>query len=184
MSLTDLASLGSFISGLAVLVSLVFLYFQLRQVNQQVRQAELNQQASITEARATRVMTSFITQLTADISVAVGKGLSGAEDITALELQEFNAWLTVQLVSAEASYYQNANGMLGEAANFSFIESAKQLLSRPGYRAAWRRRRMSFHEDFRLFMDRILEDTAQAPPADVLAQWKEDIAAELCPKED
>lgn len=33
MSRSDLASLGSFVSGFAVLVSLVFLYFQLRQMN-------------------------------------------------------------------------------------------------------------------------------------------------------
>jgi hypothetical protein len=40
MSLSDLASLGSFVSGVAVLVSLVFLYFQLRQMNAQVLQTE------------------------------------------------------------------------------------------------------------------------------------------------
>ena len=45
MSLSDLAALGSFVSGLAVLVSLIFLYFQLRQVNRQVRQSEKNQLA-------------------------------------------------------------------------------------------------------------------------------------------
>jgi hypothetical protein len=39
MSLSDLAALGSFVSGLGVLVSLVFLYFQLRQIGVQVKQA-------------------------------------------------------------------------------------------------------------------------------------------------
>jgi hypothetical protein len=42
MSLSDLASLGSFVSGAAVLVSPVFLYFQLRQLSGQVKQAEKN----------------------------------------------------------------------------------------------------------------------------------------------
>src|SRR5215469_13035796 len=54
MSLSDLASLGSFVSGVAVLASLVFLYFQLRQIGLQVKQAEKNQQASIRQARVTR----------------------------------------------------------------------------------------------------------------------------------
>ena len=54
MSLSDLASLGSFVSGLAVLISLVLLFFQLRQLNQQVRQTERNQQASIRHGRITR----------------------------------------------------------------------------------------------------------------------------------
>jgi hypothetical protein len=37
MTLSDLAALGSFVSGLAVLVSLIFLWFQLRQMNEQIR---------------------------------------------------------------------------------------------------------------------------------------------------
>jgi len=44
MTRSDLASLGSFASGFAVLVSLIFLYFQLRLVNRQVLQAERQQQ--------------------------------------------------------------------------------------------------------------------------------------------
>ena len=43
MLLNDLASIGSFTSGVAVLISLVFLCFQLRQVNAQVVLAEKNQ---------------------------------------------------------------------------------------------------------------------------------------------
>jgi hypothetical protein len=40
MSLSQLAEIGSFTSGVAILASLIFLYFQLRQINQQVKQAE------------------------------------------------------------------------------------------------------------------------------------------------
>ena len=43
MSLSQLAEIGSFTSGVAILASLIFLYFQLRQINQQVKQAEKNQ---------------------------------------------------------------------------------------------------------------------------------------------
>ena len=56
MSLTDLASLGSFISGVAVLLSLIFLYYQLRQLRAQVRQAEKYQQTLVKQARTSRVM--------------------------------------------------------------------------------------------------------------------------------
>lgn len=48
MSLTDLASLGSFVSAVAVLISLVYLSLQ-------VKQAERNQQASIRATRVTRI---------------------------------------------------------------------------------------------------------------------------------
>src|SRR5690348_18217117 len=55
MTLSDLASLGSFISGFAVLVSLIFLYFQLRQISEQVNQTERNQRALMQQGRANRV---------------------------------------------------------------------------------------------------------------------------------
>ncbi len=48
-SLTDLASVGSLISSVAVLISLIYLALQ-------VRQAEKNQQASIRQGRATRAV--------------------------------------------------------------------------------------------------------------------------------
>jgi hypothetical protein len=55
MSLSDLASLGSFVSGFAVLISLIFLYFQLRQVNRQVRQAEINQRSLVGQTRTAQM---------------------------------------------------------------------------------------------------------------------------------
>lgn len=60
MSLSDLASLGSFISALAVLISLIFLYFQLRQLAVQVKQAEKNQQAAIQQSRNHRRIDMFM----------------------------------------------------------------------------------------------------------------------------
>jgi hypothetical protein len=56
MSLSDLASIGSFVSGFAVLVSLIFLYFQLRQIHAQVLQEEKNQQAANRAVRTSRIV--------------------------------------------------------------------------------------------------------------------------------
>jgi len=49
MSLSDLASLGSFVAGFAVLTSLVYLALQ-------VRQSERNQQISIRHSRVSRTV--------------------------------------------------------------------------------------------------------------------------------
>ena len=49
MSLSDWASIGSLVSSIAVLISLIYLALQ-------VRQAERNQQASIRQGRATRMV--------------------------------------------------------------------------------------------------------------------------------
>jgi hypothetical protein len=49
MSLSDLASLGSFVSGFAVLLSLIYLALQ-------VRQTKRNQQIAIRHSRASRIV--------------------------------------------------------------------------------------------------------------------------------
>ena len=49
MSLSDLASLGSFVSGLAVMISLIYLAVQ-------IRQAERNQKAMIQQGRTARMV--------------------------------------------------------------------------------------------------------------------------------
>jgi hypothetical protein len=49
MSLSDLASLGSFVSGFAVLISLIYLSLQ-------VRQTKRNQQIAIRHSRASRIV--------------------------------------------------------------------------------------------------------------------------------
>jgi hypothetical protein len=49
MSLSDLASLGSFVNGLAVLISLIYLALQVRQTNR-------NQQIAIRHIRASRIV--------------------------------------------------------------------------------------------------------------------------------
>jgi hypothetical protein len=81
MSLSDLASLGSLVSGVAVPVSLVFLYFQVRQVNQQVRQAEKNQRATIAQVRASRTAEMAMQQTDPAVATAFRKAMAGAEDL-------------------------------------------------------------------------------------------------------
>jgi len=74
MTLSDLAALGSFISELAVLISLFFLYFQLRQVNVQAQQAERTQQATIRHTRAARIVDIALASAELSWADAVRKG--------------------------------------------------------------------------------------------------------------
>jgi hypothetical protein len=53
MSLSDLASLGSFVSGVAVVATLVFLGLQMRQTN-------LNQRALMQQGRSARTADSML----------------------------------------------------------------------------------------------------------------------------
>src|SRR5215469_15950492 len=89
MSLSDLASVGSLVSGVAVLVSLVLLYFQLRQLNQQVRQAERNQQASIRHSRVTRGVDIQLARLGPGVAEAWRHGSQSPDEVTQAELGQF-----------------------------------------------------------------------------------------------
>ena len=74
MLLAELASLGSFVSGMGVLLSLIFLYFQVRQVTAQMRLAEKNQQALIQQDRYSRITETNLTTMDPIIAEAVARG--------------------------------------------------------------------------------------------------------------
>ena len=85
MSLSDLASIGSLVSGMAVLVSLIFLYIQLREIHSQVLQAEKNQRAMMNQGVISRGVSIGVFLIQPQINY-VGKAvLSGEPVITATE---------------------------------------------------------------------------------------------------
>ena len=131
MSLSDLAALGSFISGFAVLVSLVFLYFQLRQIGAQVRQAERNQRAIIQQARATRSADTTLRLSEAGISQAYNKGIRGDDDISLGELHQFQTLFRSLVLTAEDSFIQHNDKMMSDTAFNSFMIGIRNIWSEP-----------------------------------------------------
>ena len=61
MSLSELAEIGSLISGVSIMTSVIFLYYQLRQINRQVKQTQKNQQSANRQGRATRTVGIVLT---------------------------------------------------------------------------------------------------------------------------
>jgi hypothetical protein len=177
MSLSDLASLGSFVSGVAVLASLVFLYFQLRQVNLQVRQTERNQQALIRQNRATRVVDLNMRRAEASLIDAIRKGQNGDDDITPTELAQYRYNCVAMFFNLEDTYYQHEEGLLNDAAFTSFVLGLRSLFGQMGMQVMWETNRPSFPADFVQFIDKIIAETRVAPPVDALAIWKAAIAA-------
>src|SRR5215469_16965844 len=112
MTLSDLASLGSFVSGLAVLVSLIFLYFQVRQATQLVRQAEKNQQATIRQERASRTVAISMGASDPSLADAAYKALTGAKDISATQIMQFGRLAHALFTGYQASFYQHQDGLL------------------------------------------------------------------------
>jgi len=176
MSLSDLASLGSFVSGVAVLISLVFLYFQLRQVNAQVRQAERNQRALLQHGRAGRAAdTNFELANRAELLSRVALG---DRAVTGDDFRRFHYVSQAIFFGFEDTYYHHCQGMLDDASFESSLASMRAWLAMPGSRAWWRTTREWREPGFRAVVDALEEAAPLGPRADIVVVWKEELARE------
>jgi hypothetical protein len=172
MSLTDLASLGSFVSAVAVLISLIYLSLQ-------VKQAERNQQASIRATRVTRIVDIYMRLAEPELADAVIKASECAKDLTDRQIRQFAFYCGARFYNAEDSFNQFQEGLLNQVTFDSMVGGLRTSLAEPGMRAFYKRQRARFGRDFVEFADKLLAETALSPPIDSVAQWRADIAAEL-----
>ena len=178
MTLSDLASIGSLISGLAVLASLVFLYFQLRQMNAQAQQTERNQLAAIRLGRVAQRIDVNIALMKPSAADAYLKGMSGAEDITSTQYAQFIAYCRCIFAAGQDGFSQHKSGLVDDADFEILKQSMKIWLSSPGVRLAWKNIRSLYSTDFVELMDQAMASISASPPVDPYARWKIEIAAE------
>jgi len=178
MSLSDLASLGSFVSGLAVVVTLIFLLLQMRQ-------SDRNQRAMIQQARAARMVDMnfhFSDPVTAEL---LQKGRAG-EITSDIELNRFRSVFLAMTYSMEDTFLHFQSGLIGHAEFESFRERMKRAFGPPGMRVLWAETRELHGPEFRAFIDDAARVAATLPiPASVLSgapdqmeRWRAAIALE------
>ena len=179
VSLSDLASVGNFISSVAVVASLVFLYFQVRQVGEQVKLAEKSARAVIAQERLNRI-SSIQMQAAEEPSLADAsfRGMAGAE-LTPTQFNQFRAFAVARFLNSEDSYFQHKNGLLSDEAFATFERTFAAALRQPGVRVMWKRARDGFEPEFVAYTDRIMTQQPVVPPGDAFTQWKADLVAEL-----
>jgi hypothetical protein len=180
MSLSDLASLGTLISGVAVLVSLVFLYQQLRQIGAQIEQAEKNQRASIRAERTSRTVDNIQTFAEPSTADAVFKGMSADEDMSLTQIRQFALYCACRFYNLEDAYSQHADGLLDETAFANMTATLKNGFTQPGMRVGWRIFRTQFGADgdFVAFVDALLAETPLAGIGNPASGWRASLAAE------
>ena len=172
MAFSDLASIGTVISAVAVVISLVYLASQ-------VRQARIHQQAAIRTERATRLAMMNTAAEEPSIAVAISKGAQGSDDITATQYAQFAHFCRASFYNAEDTYFQHKQGLISDEAFASFVASVQGGAARaPGMRAGWIQFRGLFVSEFAEWMDRTLAHAQIAPPIDNFAQWRTLVDAE------
>jgi hypothetical protein len=172
MSLSDLASLGSFVSSFAVLISLIYLALQ-------VRQTKRNQQIAIRHSRATRVVELHLAL--ADVAVADAwlHGSGNPQQITQTQVSQFINLCRALFFHFEDSFYQREEGLLNDDAFETVVAGVRLSARSPGFRAAWKVARPNFGGRFLAFMDGVVAGSAGEPPLDLsLEAWKAAFASE------
>jgi hypothetical protein len=166
MTLTDLASVGSFVSGFAVLTSIIYLALQ-------VRQSERNQQISIRHSRVSRIVELELALADPAVAPAWLHGSENPQKITQTELSQFTNLCRAFFFHFEDSFYQREEGLLNDAAFETVVAGARLLARRPGVRAAWKLARPNFGGRFLEFMDGVVADSAAEPAVDLSVDaWK------------
>jgi hypothetical protein len=178
MSLSDLAALGSFVSGFAVLISLVFVYFQLRQVAAQIEQAEKNQRAAMGQGRTNRMVELALRTAEPGLSDALSHVLTNSARMTPHHLFQYLHYSRALFLNAEDTFYQHANGLLEREPFEGFSRAIAVTLANPATRLMWRAHRIAFGHAFVQFMDKVIENTpldALVVPDKELERWRASI---------
>jgi hypothetical protein len=177
MSLSDLAAVGSFISGFAVSVSLIFLFFQLRQIGAQNRLAAKNQQAVIRQNRATRTVDAIIASASeGSLAEALATCGAGGSDVTLAQFGQFSNYCRASFYHYEDAYYQHREGLLNDSAFSGATANMRGLVSNVGWKASWAFQREAFESDFAAWMDKLVEQTPTREPTDAFAQWTAEVS--------
>jgi hypothetical protein len=175
MSLSDLASIGSLVSGVAVLGSLIYLALQ-------VRQTDRNQQAAIRHSRSTRHVDINLARADPALINAWQHGMRNPDKLTETELAQFLTMCRANFYALEDAFYQHEEGLLNEDAWATVLATNRSLIGIPGYRVAWKAGvRRGYAGRFRVFMDEIVARASLEPTTPVISvgEWRAAYAAEL-----
>ncbi|HEY5072888.1 MAG TPA: hypothetical protein VII63_12750 [Caulobacteraceae bacterium] len=172
MALSDLASIGSFFSGLAVVVTLLFLLLQMRQAN-------LNQRALMQQMRSARMIDTILRHAEPGLNRVISQAMQGDAEMDDEQIRAFVAAIDATLFNWEDTFLQHKAGTL-DAAGLESDESALRDLSViPAFRVAWKMGRKYFSSGYRDFVDAIMHETKAIPSPNLKSTWNAMMADEL-----
>ena len=167
MSLSDLAAIGSFISGLAVLFSFVFLALQ-------IRQNARHQRATIHNERAALVQ-ELVISVSDSESAEIGlRGSAADQTLDAVQIQKYLNQILSRFRLIEEFFYQHRDGMLDEVRWETNVLRLRTFLPAPGLRAAWRTLSGTFRSDYAQWVNQMMAEVPVASGEGARVEaWKE-----------
>jgi hypothetical protein len=166
MNLSDLASIGSLINGLAVLVSLIYL-------SAQVRHARRIQQAAMHQSRVERVTNVSLCYAEPDCAKVLAKAASGISDFSAAEVLQLFFVVRIQVLALDDAFWQAEAGFLDEQSLQTTVLTMKRMMANPVLRAAWYLVCPQIAPTLRERIERLVQETPLARPTDWATAWQE-----------
>jgi hypothetical protein len=173
MTLSDLAAVGSFSSGVAVVFSFIFLALQMRQSNK-------NQRAMMQQGRAARTSETMLRVAEPHMIEAMMRGGQGDVTMSPVQIETFVRAAISMFVNWEDTFLQHSAGTIDASGMASDAAMMRIIFSIPGYRAAWTTTQRQFGPRFRDYVDTMmLEQKSRPPRRDVSTAWKAHALEEL-----
>lgn len=152
MSLSDLASLGSFVSGVAVTVSLIYLIIQTRQSVRHTR-------ALIQQGASSRTTQIALSQTEAGNAAAFLEANGVTPTPEAIRRMQFAMMCATWMAALEDIHNQRAEGLLTDEQFARNCWEHRNLMSQPALRAYWLANREDIGKaapKFRSFVDSLV----------------------------
>jgi hypothetical protein len=168
VTLSDLAAIASLSSGAAVLVSLVLLYFQLREMNAQSRLNVHHTRAMIQQTRNERIINNVLLNASDPaVNALQMRGDAGDPALTPEQIIGYFNLCTAELIFAEDSFYQHRDGLIDDERHAGMVFWFRHVrAAKPGFRATWRVMRGTMGADFIRFADGVMAQMAASEAAD------------------
>jgi hypothetical protein len=125
MAISELGSLGEFLSSIAVLITLIFLVVQLRQ------NAKLMSRANVRHANDanSRALAALLDEGVSELFI---KGLKSLESLTEVERYRFDNALANWLYACEEAFTDQRDGMFPDDQFVKYANSVPGYLATPG----------------------------------------------------
>lgn len=151
MSLTDLAAFGSFLSGIAVFFSFVFLALQLRQSNR-------NQKSLMQQARTSRNVDILLKIADPAMSETIAEASANCAALDDAGIWSFYGFAAAVFWSYEDSFLQFEAKTLDANSWQSDVATLRRLVAHPPYRAVWKMAREGMRGNYRDYIDSLMRE--------------------------
>jgi hypothetical protein len=172
MSLANLPAVGSFVSGIAVVFSFVFLALQIRQTNR-------NQKSLMQQGRSTRNVDILLRMSDPFVSETIAEADSNCAALSPGKIWAFYGLAGAVFWTYEDSFLQFQTNALDAASWESDATTIKRLLGYPAYRVAWKMARDGMSGGYREYVDSVLREVKSNRSQTLTEVWQTYVREEL-----